>query len=587
MLRTLLIGIVITAGMSALPVPGYAQGSRIFPLETVGDLEELSKLGTADRAEQQGRMAAAQRACDRDAYDDAKDKLNSTIDSEIAIIDRRLREINNSTGDQRVRDQALAVELLFQRERLTKVRALYARERYVPCDPEEPQVAEYVRICDAFGTGYFYIPGTRTCLNLSDDEVDRRSLCDALGLSGLTISSDDNCLQIGGSVTYEFQWGDYRGEDRTDRTGSDASDTGDSLGEAFEAIGDETPLRVGQAPRGIELDGTGGGFQTRSAPGLSPFEFTFDTAYNGGGTVQRGAFSTEVGGTLVVPAYEFDTSYSGFGIRATLSTELSFGGFSSILLSAGLGYESATTEARDSDVAFPEFGIPGVSPTPGTNINSPTDMTSFEFRGERDQLSAHVELGVPVFGGRMMLTDSLPELEYQTGFLGGIRGGSFHQMEWTQALTDTPAFGVNSAAISTYTTNFSGMFTGLYGGLFLREEMALPDTELFLQKSASLSAGFSHYSLSVDDSVEADGLGGLLSVSQTNTFEHSASIPYLALDMSLGVGNANWTAGIKVGASLGGTAAIDYQRLDNGENPSVNLIGELGFSLGADFKARF
>ena len=23
---------------------------------------------------------------------------------------------------------------------------------------------EYVRICDAFGTGYFYIPGTDTCL---------------------------------------------------------------------------------------------------------------------------------------------------------------------------------------------------------------------------------------------------------------------------------------------------------------------------------------------------------------------------------------------------------------------------------------
>ncbi len=25
---------------------------------------------------------------------------------------------------------------------------------------------EYVRICDAFGTGYFYIPGTDTCLRI-------------------------------------------------------------------------------------------------------------------------------------------------------------------------------------------------------------------------------------------------------------------------------------------------------------------------------------------------------------------------------------------------------------------------------------
>jgi hypothetical protein len=34
-------------------------------------------------------------------------------------------------------------------------------------------------------------------------------VCDALGLSGLTISSDTNCLQITGSVEYEFNWGDY------------------------------------------------------------------------------------------------------------------------------------------------------------------------------------------------------------------------------------------------------------------------------------------------------------------------------------------------------------------------------------------
>jgi len=35
-------------------------------------------------------------------------------------------------------------------------------------------------------------------------------VCDALGLSGLTISSDTNCLQISGGVSYEFRWGDYR-----------------------------------------------------------------------------------------------------------------------------------------------------------------------------------------------------------------------------------------------------------------------------------------------------------------------------------------------------------------------------------------
>ena len=30
----------------------------------------------------------------------------------------------------------------------------------------EPEPVEYVRVCDAFGTGFFYIPGTETCLRI-------------------------------------------------------------------------------------------------------------------------------------------------------------------------------------------------------------------------------------------------------------------------------------------------------------------------------------------------------------------------------------------------------------------------------------
>jgi hypothetical protein len=31
----------------------------------------------------------------------------------------------------------------------------------------EPEAVEYVRVCDAYGTGYFYIPGTETCLKIA------------------------------------------------------------------------------------------------------------------------------------------------------------------------------------------------------------------------------------------------------------------------------------------------------------------------------------------------------------------------------------------------------------------------------------
>jgi hypothetical protein len=43
-------------------------------------------------------------------------------------------------------------------------------------------------------------------------------VCDSLGISGLTISSADNCLQITGGVSYEFVWGDYRSESYVART---------------------------------------------------------------------------------------------------------------------------------------------------------------------------------------------------------------------------------------------------------------------------------------------------------------------------------------------------------------------------------
>ncbi|UYO00169.1 MAG: hypothetical protein KIT02_02770 [Devosia sp.] len=36
-------------------------------------------------------------------------------------------------------------------------------------------------------------------------------VCDSLGLSGLTLSSDSNCLKVSGEVEYAFHWGDYKG----------------------------------------------------------------------------------------------------------------------------------------------------------------------------------------------------------------------------------------------------------------------------------------------------------------------------------------------------------------------------------------
>ncbi|RWL99695.1 MAG: porin [Mesorhizobium sp.] len=60
----------------------------------------------------------------------------------------------------------------------------------------EPEPAEYVKICDVYGSGYFYIPGTETC------------------------------LRIGGYVRYDIGFGDIAGHtDVPDRMGDGTHDT--------------------------------------------------------------------------------------------------------------------------------------------------------------------------------------------------------------------------------------------------------------------------------------------------------------------------------------------------------------------------
>ncbi|WP_054308809.1 porin [Mesorhizobium sp. 1M-11] len=67
----------------------------------------------------------------------------------------------------------------------------------------EPEPAEYVKICDVYGAGYFYIPGTETC------------------------------LRVGGYIRYDASFGDqgsFDGARTTDRLNGDSQNTWKKLG---------------------------------------------------------------------------------------------------------------------------------------------------------------------------------------------------------------------------------------------------------------------------------------------------------------------------------------------------------------------
>jgi hypothetical protein len=52
----------------------------------------------------------------------------------------------------------------------------------------EPEPVEYVRVCDAYGSGYFYLPGTETCLKIGGFvryDIDFQSTADVFGKTTL------------------------------------------------------------------------------------------------------------------------------------------------------------------------------------------------------------------------------------------------------------------------------------------------------------------------------------------------------------------------------------------------------------------
>jgi opacity protein-like surface antigen len=106
----------------------------------------------------------------------------------------------------------------------------------------EPEPLEYVRVCDAFGTGYFYIPGTETCLKVGGyvrfevgfgrDEYRDSSDWDAYGRAQLefTAKSDTELGTLTSVASVRFDYGD-------DALWSDGTQTDAYINEASIQLG--------------------------------------------------------------------------------------------------------------------------------------------------------------------------------------------------------------------------------------------------------------------------------------------------------------------------------------------------------------
>ena len=73
----------------------------------------------------------------------------------------------------------------------------------------EPEPMEYVRICEAYGVGFYYIPGTETCLKVSG-YVRMDIGAGAFGLTDVIDKKhevEDNCLPGSASIMIPMMCG--------------------------------------------------------------------------------------------------------------------------------------------------------------------------------------------------------------------------------------------------------------------------------------------------------------------------------------------------------------------------------------------
>jgi hypothetical protein len=115
-----------------------------------------------------------------------------------------------------------------------------------------PAAVDYVKVCDAFGAGFFYIPGTETCLKLSG-RVRAAATYDTDFKNG-AVTADAIRFKVDGRVAFDARTasdiGTVRSFFQTDLSGSNLT-----LGDTFIQVGFLTVGKLGDVANGTTAYG--------------------------------------------------------------------------------------------------------------------------------------------------------------------------------------------------------------------------------------------------------------------------------------------------------------------------------------------
>ncbi len=248
----------------------------------------------------------------------------------------------------------------------------------------EPEPMEYVRVCDAFGTGYFYIPGTETCLKIGGfirfqtsfgrDAADSRYRQGYNPVTGTDSSTSDwdafSRAYISFDAKSDTEYGTLTGFFAAEFNADNDTDAGDSFIDV-----DEAYIQLGGLKAGFFYSWWDKGLNGETDSIGNVTEFNSIAYLYDGGSFQAGIAVDELEGT--------STKSNGVGVEAIVSATL--GGVSFDLLG---GYDSEVEEGAirallSADLGPGTFQVAGVwasDPNAYWNASEWTVAASYAFK---------------------------------------------------------------------------------------------------------------------------------------------------------------------------------------------------------------
>ncbi|MES5097582.1 porin [Agrobacterium sp. BA1120] len=224
----------------------------------------------------------------------------------------------------------------------------------------EPEPLEYVRVCDAFGTGFFYIPGTETCLKFSG--YIRFQTTVARDASGTSDWDSFTRAQFNVDTRSDTELGALRGfiefRGDADRDG----DSGLNIQQAFIELGG---LKVGKFYSWWDDSLSGETDYINSATLFNSVRYTYDAGsfWAGVSVDELEGFGSRVRPVVTTPVGAFagpSETDNNVGIAAGVGTKL--GGFTLQLIG---GYDTDREEGAvrlmgTADIGPGTLGLAGV-----------------------------------------------------------------------------------------------------------------------------------------------------------------------------------------------------------------------------------